>query len=177
MGHMSLTARSSCSKCMPTMVSRVGIEPTTRRLRVRIAPVSLSCAELLPGCQSVAESGLPGFGSSAECRPVRVSSAELSTASQPRFRESVPWSDRNGRPGKNFCGRTGRSSRRRISSPTVPASFALPRSLPLDRGSWCSRIEHCGDQLSECRETGELEREWTAVGLNRDREPQKQQQS
>jgi hypothetical protein len=45
----------------------------------------------------------------------------LSTASQPRFRESVPWSDRNGRPGKNFWGQTGRSSPRRISSPTVPA--------------------------------------------------------
>jgi hypothetical protein len=69
-----------------SMVSRVGIEPTTSRLRVRITPVQLSCAELLPGYQSVAQSGLLGFGSSAECRSVRLSTAELSTGSQPRFR-------------------------------------------------------------------------------------------
>src|ERR1700686_5071697 len=70
---------------LESMVSRVGVEPTTSRLRVRIAPVSLSCAELPSGRLSVAESGLLGFDSSAECRPVRLSSAELSTASQPRF--------------------------------------------------------------------------------------------
>src|ERR1700688_423700 len=74
---------------LESMVSRVGVEPTTSRLRVRIAPVSLSCAELPSGRLSVAESGLLGFGSSAECRPVRLSAAELSTAGQPRFRESV----------------------------------------------------------------------------------------
>ncbi len=110
-------------------MSQLGIEPRTRRLRVRNAPVSLCCAELRAGRQSVAESGLVGSGSSPAFRPVRVSSAELSTASQPRAHSSEPRQER--RVGALAVRQ--RDFRKQPRDPPVDHAIALPAGLLAQR--------------------------------------------